>query len=110
MLHRIAKSVTSFAKKTAKEPQKDTTNNVNNVNNDNNDNKKEYAPTVTMKDKEYQKLIDKFGQSDTNDRIERLSLYKQSRGKKYECDYSTILAWARKDGENPVTKNSEVYL
>ncbi len=59
--------------------------------------KKEYAPAVTMKEEEYQKLIDKFGEQDTKDRIERLSLYKKSKGKKYKCDYSTILAWARSD-------------
>lgn len=59
--------------------------------------KKQYAPAVKMFEEEYQKLIEKFGEADTNDRIERLSLYKKSKGKQYKCDYSTILAWARKD-------------
>ena len=59
--------------------------------------KKQYAPAVSMTEEQYQKLIERFGESDTNDKIEALSLYKQSKGKKYKCDYSTILTWARKD-------------
>ncbi len=61
------------------------------------DRKKKYAPSVNMKEEEYQKLIDRFGEPEALDRIERLSLYKKSTGRKYKCDYSTILAWARKD-------------
>jgi predicted transposase YbfD/YdcC len=59
--------------------------------------KTKYASAVKMKASEYDKLIEKFGEAETLDRIERLSLYKQSTGKRYKCDYSTILAWARKD-------------
>ena len=71
-------------------------------NNDNNEtmitsNKKIYAPAVSMTEEQHQKLLEKFGEQDTKDRIERLSLYKKSSGKRYKCDYSTILSWARKD-------------
>ena len=59
--------------------------------------KKQYAPSVNMTEEQYEKLLDKYGIADTIDKIEALSLYKQSKGKKYKCDYSTILAWARKD-------------
>ena len=59
--------------------------------------KTNYAPAVNMYEEEYQKLVDKFGESEAKDRIERLSLYKKSKGKQYKCDYSTILAWARRD-------------
>ena len=59
--------------------------------------KKQFAPAVSMYQDEYEKLIEKFGEADTNDRIERLSLYKKSKGKHYKCDYSTILSWARKE-------------
>jgi predicted phage replisome organizer len=62
--------------------------------------KKQYAPSVTMTEEQYQKLVDKFGKTDADDRIETLSLYKQSKGKRYKCDYSTVLAWARKDGKD----------
>ncbi len=82
-------------KRTSNEHQMNTNKNVKNDKNEKN--KREYAPAVKMTDEEHNKLIEKFGQRDTNDRIERLSLYKKSTGKKYKCDYSTILAWARKD-------------
>ena len=62
-----------------------------------------FAPSVRMTQEEYDKLIDRFGEKGTADRIERLSLYKQSKGKKYKCDYSTILNWARKDSDKPMT-------
>ncbi len=61
--------------------------------------KKEYAKNVKMKPEQYQKLITRFGEAGTEDKIERLSLYKTSKGKKYSCDYSTILNWDRMDRE-----------
>ena len=64
-------------------------------------NKKIYAPSVFMTEQEYEKLVDRFGEEGTIDRIERLSLYKNSKGKKYKCDYSTILSWARRDDQKP---------
>ena len=67
------------------------------------DEKRAFAPSVHMTQEEYDKLIDRFGEQSTADRIERLSLYKQSKGKKYKCDYSTILNWARKDSDKPMT-------
>lgn len=57
---------------------------------------REFA-NVVMTKKEYQKLIDEFGEKETRQRIERLSLYKESTGKRYKNDYATILAWARRD-------------
>ncbi len=70
------------------------------------ENKKNYAPLVLMTEKEHQKLIEKFGQVATEEKIEKLSLYKKSTGKQYKCDYSTILVWARKDEpkEAPIEK------
>jgi len=59
--------------------------------------KKIYAPAVLMTQDEHKKLVERFGEKEASDRIERLSLYKMSTGKKYKCDYSTILNWARKD-------------
>lgn len=60
-------------------------------------NKKEYAPLVLMTEEEYQKLVEQFDVNGTKDRIERLSLYKGSTGRKYQSDYLTILNWERKD-------------
>jgi len=54
---------------------------------------------VHLTDEEMQKLIDQFGKQNTQERIERLSEYIASKGKKYKSHYATILAWARKDGD-----------
>lgn len=61
--------------------------------------KKNYAPSVDLTEEEYQKLITKFGGEGAKDRINRLSLYKESKGVKYKSDYATILSWAQKDAE-----------
>ena len=75
------------------------TTNKNYKNNKNNKNNKKYiyADFVSMTEEEYKKLIDAFGENGTKDRIENLSLYKGSTGKKYASDYLTILAWERKE-------------
>jgi hypothetical protein len=54
---------------------------------------------VKLTKEEYEKLIIKFGDILTNDKIERLSSYIASKGKKYASHYATILNWSRKDGE-----------
>ena len=59
--------------------------------------KREYGDCVTLTPDEHQKLIDAFGESGTAQRIERLSLYKGSTGKKYKSDYLTILSWEQRD-------------
>lgn len=72
--------------------------------------KREYAPAVFMKEEEHQKLIERLGDVVVKDYIERLSLYKKSKGKKYKCDYSTILAWVRRDDAEKPTTEKETYL
>jgi len=59
--------------------------------------KREYATDVTLTVEEYDKLIERFGEQKTKDKIETLSLYKRSKGKKYASDYATILNWDRRD-------------
>lgn len=72
--------------------------NVKNVKNDKNEKKKNiYAEFVSLTSEEYEKLIADFGQAGTDDRIERLNLYKGSTGKKYKSDYLTILNWEKKN-------------
>lgn len=51
---------------------------------------------VLLTDEDYQKLIAEFPH-DYADRIERLSEYIASTGKKYKSHMATIRAWARKD-------------
>ena len=48
---------------------------------------------------EYEKLIVKFGETDTKERIDKLSTYKKSKGVNYKDDYATILNWSRRDKE-----------
>lgn len=51
---------------------------------------------VLLSDEEYQKLQEEFPH-DYTERIERLSEYIASTGKKYKSHLATIRAWARKD-------------
>ena len=55
--------------------------------------KKEYMPYVHMQEKEYQTLIDKYGEKFTQRCIEVLNNYKGACGKKYKSDYLAILNW-----------------
>ena len=52
---------------------------------------------VLLTDEEYQKLIDRFGESGALERIETLSTGIASKGYKYQKHYATILSWDRKD-------------
>jgi phosphopantetheine adenylyltransferase len=51
---------------------------------------------VLLTDEDYQKLQNEFPH-DYSDRIERLSEYIASTGKKYKSHLATIRSWARKD-------------
>ncbi len=51
---------------------------------------------VLLTDEEYEKLTEEFPH-DYSDRIERLSEYIASTGKKYKSHLATIRSWARKD-------------
>lgn len=53
---------------------------------------------VLLSDEEYQKLKEEFPH-DYTERIERLSEYIASTGKKYKSHLATIRSWARKDTE-----------
>ena len=88
------------ANDTTKEPQRShkryQNNNVKNVKND-----KEYIilgefKNVKLTKEELAKLKTSF-KFDYNERIENLSHYVESTGKKYKSHYATILNWGRKD-------------
>ncbi len=67
---------------------------------------------VLLSDEEYQKLVEEFPH-DYTDRIERLSEYIASTGKRYKSHLATIRSWARKDTETkPRSKqrNGNVFL
>jgi Asp-tRNA(Asn)/Glu-tRNA(Gln) amidotransferase C subunit len=58
---------------------------------------------VLLTDEELSKLKTEY--SDYEERIERLSSYVASTGKKYKSHYATIRNWARKDKEQPKQSN-----
>ena len=66
---------------------------------------------VLLTDQEYMKLTEEFPH-DYSDRIERLSEYIASTGKKYKSHLATIRSWARKDtSQKPTaTKSSNPFL
>ena len=58
---------------------------------------------VLLTDEELEKLKTEY--SDYEERIERLSSYVESTGKKYKSHYATIRVWARKDAEaKPISR------
>jgi len=59
--------------------------------------KKYFFDNILLSQDEYQKLVAEFGEAGTRDRLEALSLYKKSKGKRYKDDYATVLGWERRD-------------
>ena len=64
---------------------------------------------VLLTDEDYQKLVAEFPH-DYSERIERLSEYIASTGKKYKSHLATIRSWARKDIPQPQGKGGNVFL
>jgi len=56
-----------------------------------------YKECVYLKEDEYKKMIEQFGESGTNQRIQNLNDYIMSKGIKYKSHYHTILMWERKN-------------
>lgn len=57
--------------------------------------KKKHLDCIALTDDEHKKLQEKF--IDYEERMQKLNDYKMSKGKKYQSDYHTILAWSRND-------------
>ena len=69
-----------------------------------------YEDVVFLTEIEYNKLVEELGESLTKEYIKDLSLYIQSKGKKYKSHYATILTWNRNDikkGVNRSGKNNQ---
>jgi hypothetical protein len=60
---------------------------------------------VKLSEDEHRKLVEKFGEQDAATRIESLSSYIASKGKRYKSHYATILVWSQRD---PPAKNALV--
>lgn len=67
--------------------------------------KVQYAEFVTMREQEYEKLVEEFGEQRTRRMIEILDNYKGSNGKKYDSDYRAILSWVVKRLEDEESRN-----
>ena len=89
---------------TSGRPLADIKNNNNKKNNDNKNNNIYIAPAlgkfgnVLITEEELERLKERFPY-DWEDRVERLSEYMKSKGKRYKSHYATILTWARKDAD-----------
>ena len=59
-----------------------------------------------LTDAQYETLQEEFP-IDYDERIERLSEYIESTGKKYKNHLAVIRTWARKDGVKPATANRD---
>ncbi|MBU0661650.1 MAG: phage replisome organizer N-terminal domain-containing protein [Bacteroidetes bacterium] len=55
--------------------------------------KETYREFVTLTDKEYDKLVERYGKEQTEKMFDILNNYKGSKGKKYKSDYHAILSW-----------------
>lgn len=99
----LPKKVISVTEKGNKSlPKKDTTKDNTK---DNTKEKKSYGEFAQFSDEEHAKLIEKFGQSETADMIERMNLYAAQIGKakfsaKYKSHYATLLNWNRMEKRN----------
>ncbi len=83
-----------------KATQKHTNNNDNNISSKEDiytqskkPKKLKYADYVSMTEKDYKKLVDKYGEGLTKKMIEVLDNYKGAKGKQYKSDYHAILNW-----------------
>lgn len=86
------------SRKTAERQQKDTNKNEKNEKNEKKSIYGEFK-NVKLTDEEHSKLKEKFNGSFT-EKIEKLSLYIESKGVKYKSHYATILSWARKENND----------
>lgn len=67
--------------------------------------KDKYGEFCLLKKEEYQKLIDKFGETGIKERIERLNNYIGSKGVQYKSHYHTILSWETKNNQGGINGN-----
>lgn len=55
--------------------------------------KNRYRDNVSLTEKEYNKLIEKYGNNNIDKILDKLSSYKQAHGKRYKSDYGAINTW-----------------
>ena len=62
---------------------------------------------VHISEQEYSSLVNLLGITDTNNLIERLSLYKKSKGVHYKSDFAALKLWALNDKKSSKLKEVE---
>lgn len=103
---------------TTERPQKDTNKNDKNDKNEKKEKNNIYNPTadksafgdfqnVFLSEKEYEKLKNQF--SDFEYKINELSEYMESTGKKYKSHYATIVSWDRKNNKKNDVSNTSFW-
>lgn len=55
---------------------------------------------VKLKEEEYKKLVERFGEGETNEMIFELGTYMASKGKRYNSHYATILNWLKRKSDS----------
>jgi hypothetical protein len=68
--------------------------------------KNKYTEFVFLSDQEHQRLIERFGDKGTSQRIEQLNNYIGSKGRRYISHYHTILSWEHKKNTTTVNNNT----
>lgn len=91
-------------RQTDNKPQSDT---IKNVKNDKNVKKKRHRDYVLLTDDEYNRLINEFGQSIIDSKIEDLDNYIGSTGKKYKDHNRTLRTWLKRDNVEPLKKKAK---
>jgi len=67
--------------------------------------KKDYGDGVMLTEKEYKKLIGRFGKKETRDKMEDFANYEKR--ERYKNHYGTISNWLRKDAKQNEVKEQE---
>ena len=67
--------------------------------------KERYGEYVLLTFEEYHKLVEKFGEKNTDIYINKLDNYIGSKGKKYKSHYHIILSWSHKDEQDKPSDN-----
>jgi len=68
--------------------------------------KRAFGVFVRLTNEEHAKLVERFGDHGTADRIEALDHYLGSRGRRYKSHYHTILAWERRNSDQKHERGS----
>jgi hypothetical protein len=99
-------------RKTTEKPQKDTINKLKNVKNEKNEKKlKDIYISVqhlTLSKEDYEKLVNQYGQSNVDDKIEYAKNYKNL--KNYVSLYLTLNNWLKADKNKPQQQSGNPFL